>query len=145
MTQTQIGIVLGGLVPATLFGITGLFQKFSANQPIILGALMMTEGIGVLTEGTIISLINPTQSFGFRAAIPSFIVGASWGTGMSLVATAITKYKTPLSQVTPLYNMSTLLTVGAALIVFSEWKDVIMANLLAGTVCIVLGGILGSS
>lgn len=145
MTQTQLGLLIGGLIPACLFGIAGLFQKFSAQQNITLGAHLVAIGIGVVSVGIAICLYNMNQTFSFKAAIPSFVIGAAWGAGMFLVAIAITKYSASLAQVTPLYNMNTLVTVIAALIIFSEWKDVNMTKLILGTVMIVAGGILVST
>ena len=145
MTHTQLGLLLGGLIPAFLFGIAGLFQKFSAQQPITLGAHLVAIGIGVVSVGIAICLYNMDQTYSIKAAIPSFVIGAGWGSGMFLVAIAITKYSANLAQIAPLYNMNTLVTVIAALVIFSEWKDVNMTKLIIGTVMIIAGGVLVST
>ena len=145
MTQAQLGILLGGIVPAILFGIAGLFQKVSADLNPPLGIHLVNIGIGVVSVGVVLWLMNPSQDINLKAAGSSFVIGAAWGTGMSLVAIALVKYNASLAQITPLYNMNTLVTVAAALFIFSEWKDVKMAKLIAGTICIVIGGILVST
>jgi len=144
MTNAQLGIILGGLIPAILFGIAGFFQKVSANQNVTLGAHLVTIGLGVTTVGVVIYLLNLEQEFSVKRLVPSFIIGASWGLGMVLVAIAIAKYSAPLSVVAPLYNMNTLVTVVLALVVFAEWKDANLWKLIAGTILIVGGGILVS-
>ena len=145
MTQAQLGLLIGGIIPAILFGFSGLFQKISANQNITLGAHLIVIGLGVVAVGIVLCIINPAQSFSITAASPSFIIGSSWGVGMTLVSVALIKYKAPLAQVAPLYNMNTLVAVACALVVFSEWKEVNLLKLSIGTVLIVVGGILVST
>jgi len=145
MTQAQLGLLIGGFIPAVLFGIAGFFQKVSTNQGITLGVHLISIGVGVVVVGITLCIFQSEQSFTIKKAIPSLVVGMSWGLGMTLVALAIIKYAVPLSVITPLYNMNTLVTVAAALIIFSEWKDVNMAKLVLGSLLIVGGGILVSS
>lgn len=145
MTQTQLGLLVGGVIPAILFGIAGFFQKVSTNQGITLGAHLVSIGVGVVAIGVTLCIFQSEQTFTIKKAIPSLVIGMSWGLGMTLVALAIIKYAAPLSLITPLYNMNTLITVAAALIVFSEWKDVNMVKLVLGSLLIVGGGILVSS
>jgi len=145
MTQTQLGLLIGGIIPAVLFGVSGLINKISAQQNITLGAHILTIGIGVTIVGIFICIFQPSQIYSLKAATPSLIIGAFWGAGMTLVAIALTKYNASLAQITPLYNMNTLVTVAAALILFSEWKDANLVKLSIGTVFIILGGILVST
>lgn len=145
MTQSQLGIIIGGLIPALLFGISGFVQKISANQNVTLGAHLVTIGLGVVAIGIVVSIFGSGEVFTIKKMIPSFIIGAAWGIGMFLVTIALIKYNAPLSTVTPLYNMNTLVTVIVALIFFSEWKDAHLVKLISGTFLIILGGILVST
>jgi len=124
---------------------SGLFQKVSSQQNITLGAHILVIGLGVTLVGILICVFQPSQSVSFKAAWPSLTIGACWGIGMLFVAISLTKYGALLSQVTPLYNMNTLVTVAAALFIFSEWKDASLVKLGIGTVLIVAGGILVST
>lgn len=143
----QLGILLGGLIPAILFGISGIFQKISANQQVSLGPHLITIGIGVAAVGLALVILTGEQDFTLKKLIPSVVIGVSWGSGMVLIAIAIIKYGAALSVITPLYNMNTLVTVMLAMIIFAEWKDANLVKLTIGTLLIVGGGILvaGSS
>lgn len=145
MTQTQLGLLIGGIIPALLFGISGFVQKISTNQNITMGAHLVTIGLGVVSVGVVVCLINNGEVFTFKKVIPSFVIGAAWGLGMFLVTMALVKYNASLSAITPLYNMNTLVTVLVALIFFAEWKDANLTKLLIGTVLIIIGGIFVST
>lgn len=145
MTQTQLGLLIGGLIPAFLFGISGFVQKISTNQNITIGAHLVTIGVGVITVGLIVCLINNGEVYTIKKVIPSFIIGAAWGAGMFLVTFALMKYNASLSALAPLYNMNTLITVVVALILFSEWKEANLYKLLAGSLLITIGGVLVAS
>lgn len=145
MSETQLGIVMGGIIPAVLFGISGICQKLSNQYGISTGAYVISVGIGVLLVGAVLCVFNTTQSANMKSVIPAVAMGLCWGVGVLLVTMAITKYDTKLSVLAPLYNMNTLVTVVGALFIFSEWKDVNVVKLIIGSFLIVAGGVLVSS
>jgi len=145
MTQAQLGIILGGIIPAVLFGIAGICQKLSNQHGISTGAYVLSVGIGVVIVGASLCFYNTQQQFNLKSILPALFMGLSWGIGVVLVALAINHYKTALSKLAPLYNMNTLVTVVGALIVFSEWKDVNALRLLMGAILIIGGGVLVST
>ncbi|MFT5906419.1 MAG: hypothetical protein ACI9E1_002027 [Cryomorphaceae bacterium] len=145
MSETQLGIVVGGLVPALLFGIAGICQKLSNQHGISTGAYVLSVGIGVVLVGITLCLWNTSQTANVKSIIPAIVMGLAWGSGSVLVAIAITNYKTPLSVLAPLYNMNTLVAVVGALFIFSEWRDVNVIRLVMGSLLIIGGGVLVSS
>jgi transporter family protein len=145
MSETQLGIVIGGLVPALLFGVAGICQKLSNQHGISTGAYVLSVGIGVVLVGIALCLWNTSQTANVKSIIPAIVMGLSWGSGSVLVAIAINNYKTPLSVLAPLYNMNTLVAVVGALFIFSEWKDVNALRLILGSLLIIGGGVLVSS
>lgn len=145
MSQTQLGILVGGLLPALLFGIAGICQKFSNQHGISTGAYVVSVGIGVVLVGVALCAWNTSQTMNMKSVVPAVIMGVTWGLGVVLVAVAITNYKTPLSVLAPLYNMNTLVAVVGALFIFSEWKDVNTVKLIIGSIMIIGGGVLVST
>lgn len=145
MTQEQMGLVIGGLLPALFFGVAGVCQKWSNQHGITTGAYLVSIGIGVVLVGAVLWAVNTDQKFNTAAIVPAVGMGVSWGIGVVLVALGISKYGSPISQLAPLYNMNTLVTVVIALFVFAEWKDVHLVKLLFGALFIIIGGVLVSS
>lgn len=145
MTQAQLGILIGGIIPAFLFGISGICQKWSNQHGISTGAYLVSIGIGVLCVGVVLCIYNSEQQFSTASVVPAIALGVFWGLGILLVAIAISKYGARLSVLAPLYNMNTLVAVVGALFIFSEWKDANLFKLGFGTIMIILGGVLVSS
>lgn len=145
MTTSQTGLLIGGLLPALVFGLAGLFQKWGSAQGLGLGGYVVSVGLGCLTVGTLLWVTTGEQNFSFKAAIPAYLLGVFWAIGVTCISYSLSHYGASLSKITPLYNMNTLVTVVGALIIFSEWKDASVVRLVAGTICIVIGGVLVSS
>ncbi len=145
MTETQLGILIGGLVPALLFGVSGICQKFSNQHGISTGVYVLSVGIGVVLVGVALCLWNSSQTWSVRSVVPAIVMGLAWGSGVVLVAVAINQYGMPLSVLAPLYNMNTLVAVVGALFIFSEWRDVNVVRLVIGSLLIIGGGVLVST
>jgi len=145
MTQPQLGIIIGGIIPAVLFGISGICQKLSTQHGISSGAYILSIGVGVVMVGALLCLWNTEQAYNVKAIIPALALGLCWATGVVLVAIAITHYKTPLSILAPLYNTNTLVAVVGALLIFSEWRDVNVVKLIVGSMLIISGAVLVST
>ena len=137
-----MAILIGGIIPALLFGLAGVFQKASTNFGITTGAYLICIGIGVCLTGIIITAISREININLHSASFAFLIGIAWSLGMGLVAIALNRYSASLATLVPLYNMNTLVAVVLALIIFAEWKDVSTAKLLAGTLLITVGGTL---
>ncbi|MFC4995354.1 hypothetical protein [Rubritalea tangerina] len=145
MTQAQVGILVGGLLPALFFGLAGLCQKWSNQHGISTGVYLVSIGVGVVMVGAVMCLFNGEQKYSMAGIFPAIGMGLLWGLGVVLVAVAIQHYKAPLSTLAPLYNMNTLVTVVGALWLFSEWKDANLLRLGLGSILIIAGGIFVSS
>lgn len=140
-----MGIIVGGILPALLFGFSGICQKWSSQHGISTGAYLVFIGLGVVSVGAVLWLMNSNQQFSIASTVPALGLGISWGLGALGVALGISKYGAPLAKLVPLYNMNTLVAVLLALVIFSEWREVHLVKLSIGAVMIIAGGILVSS
>lgn len=146
MTQAQLGLLIGGIIPAFLFGFAGICQKWSSNQGVPLGIHLFCIGFSVMVIGILLHFFTPSEApFRLASTIPSFLLGLTWGIGSCGIIYAIIKYSSPLAKLVPLYNMNTLITVVLALFIFKEWQEVNLLKLSIGTLAIIIGGILIST
>ncbi len=142
MTSKSIALLLGGFLPAIIYGGSALFQKMSTSLGISLSAYLVATGLGIVMVGAIFYIFEGSFSFSPRSAFYAGVFGLTWGTATGLVAYTLLNFSVPISQLVPLYNMNTLVAVILALIIFAEWRDLHAIKLLCGSALIVVGAIL---
>lgn len=142
MTSKSTALLLGGFLPALIYGGSALFQKISTSLGISLSAYLVATGIGVAIVGIGFYIFENSFAFSIKSGLYACAFGLTWGIASGLVAYTLLNFKVPISQLVPLYNMNTLVAVILALIVFSEWKELHTIKLLSGSALIVAGAIL---
>jgi drug/metabolite transporter (DMT)-like permease len=136
------GLLVGGLVPALLFGITGTLQKVYGRAGGGAGWYLPLVGLGVAATGLMAMPLLGERALTARAGAVALAIGASWGLGMIAVIVGLGRFGAPLSKLAPLYNLNTLVVVLLALVLFAESREVNAPRLLAGAALIVAGGAL---
>ncbi len=142
MTSKSTALLLGGFLPALIYGGSALFQKISTSLGISLSAYLVATGIGVAIVGIGFYIFENSFAFSIKSGLYACAFGLTWGIASGLVAYTLLNFKMPISQLVPLYNMNTLVAVILALIVFSEWRELHTIKLLSGSALIVAGAIL---
>ena len=142
MSSELKGIVIGGLLPAVLYGVTGIFQKMSADAEGGAGMYLIFLGVGTVIVGAVFHFVLPEPPIGFRPASFALAAGISFSLGAGLISLALIKHQAAISQLTPLYNMNVLVTVLIGLVAFAEYQDLHVLRLLGGTVLLVGGALL---
>ena len=145
MNSNYIGMILGGIIPAIIFGLGGIFVKASNQQGISFNYFTLLSGIGVIVISVLSFIVFESKVVSFKSGLNAFLVGSTWACGVLLVAVAIAKYDTPMSIISPLNCTACLFTVSLAMFVFLEWKEVNIIRLFIGTVLIIAGAMLVST
>ena len=141
MSAKTTALLIGGFLPAFIYGGSAIFQKLSTNIGISISMYLIAVGIGVAIAGVGFYFFDSTTAFSFKASSYAGIFGLTWGIASGLVAYSLLHFNIPISQLVPLYNMNTLIAVLLALLIFSEWKDLNTIKLVLGSVLIVIGAI----
>ncbi|MEL7314567.1 MAG: hypothetical protein AAFN08_06405 [Cyanobacteria bacterium J06559_3] len=144
MSPKVLGLVVGGVLPALFYGISSVFAKSSSNAGMSVGGHLIFIGIAISATGLLFNLFLPGNIPSLFAVASSSMQGFFWALGTGCLVLGLLKYQAPLAKLVPLYNMNTLITVGIALVVFAEWRQVNPLQLLAGAGLIIVGGILVS-
>ncbi len=145
MSVKTTALVIGGFLPAFIYGGSALFQKLSTNVGISISTYLIAVGIGVATAGIGFYFFDNSTAFSMKASFYAGMFGLTWGIASGLVAYSLLTFNVPISQLVPLYNMNTLVAVLLALFIFSEWKDLNTVKLILGSVLIVVGSIFVSN
>jgi len=141
MPSKTTALIIGGFLPALIYGGSAIFQKLSTSIGISISTYLVAVGAGVVLAGLGFYFFDSTLHFSLKASSYAGIFGLTWGIASGLVAYSLLHFDVPISQLVPLYNMNTLVAVLLALIIFSEWKDLHTLKLLSGTVLIAIGAI----
>lgn len=136
------GLLVGGLLPALLFGITGVLQKAYGRAGGGNGWYLPLVGLGVAVTGLAAMPWLGDRELTTRAGAAALGIGLSWGLGMIAVVLGLTRYGAPLSKLAPLYNLNTLVVVLLALALFAESREVNVPRLLGGATLIMAGATL---
>jgi len=145
MTDKHLSLLIGGFMPAVLFGIVATFQKVINKETIGMGPYLMGIGATILAIGALYSLWDRDLSITPRAGFYVVLFGILWTAAMICVAIALKRYNGQIGQLVSIYNMNTIVTVVIGLVVLSEWKNVNSMRLLAAAVLISLGGVLAAN
>ncbi len=145
MTDKQLSLLIGGFIPAVLFGIVAVFQKVINRTGTGLGPYLMGIGLSIFIMGALFALWDRDFAVTARAATYIALFGILWSISMACVAIALKRYNGQIGQIVSIYNMNTLVTVVIGLLVLSEWKDVQPGKLLAAAALITVGGILAAN
>ncbi len=145
MEPKTLSLLLGGVLPAFLFGLAGICQKLSSQTGISTGAYLVTIGVGTVLMGGLFMLLQKNATFTTQGVLYSGLYTILWTIGMAGIAMALQKYNGQISQLVPLYNMNTLITVVIGLILLAEWHTVNSGKLLIAAILIIVGGVLAAT
>lgn len=144
MDHKTVAIVLGGLLPAIMLGLAGIFQKFSASGGIGTGPFLIGVGVTTVVVGGIFLFLEKQVAITGQSAAFTLLYGLIWATATGFVAISLSRYGGQISQLVPLYNMNTLVAVVLGLVIFAEWRNVDPLKLALAAVLIVAGGVLAA-
>jgi drug/metabolite transporter (DMT)-like permease len=144
MSSNTLGLIIGGLAPALLFGVFAILTKASTQYNLGSSFYLVAVGISCVILGlfSIPILPNNISKLPLQGIAFAALGGLAWGLGMLLVNVALSRFNTPISLLAPVYNMNTLVSIVLGLWIFAEWRNVSMPTLMIGTFLVTLGGII---
>lgn len=145
MQNKTLALLLGGVVPAFLFGISGVLQKTSNRAGIGTGPYLIFAGLAVLITGVIFAAVQQDLTLNRASALQTCLFGGLWALGSAAIACSLGRYGGQISQLVPLYNMNTLVAVVVGLVMLSEWRTVDLTRLGMATVLTIAGGVLAAT
>lgn len=131
--NAYIHLVLGGLAPAVLWGLTAVLQKMSSVSGLSPSAYLAIFGLSIFGAGLGSSFLLERPLFpGSLAVMYAVMAGAAFALGTGLVGLALWKYNVPISRLSPLLATNVLVTVAIGLFL-GEMNSVAVPKLLIGS------------
>lgn len=138
-----MALLLGGLLPALMFGIGGLIQKLGARG-IATGPFLATVGATVLAVGLGYTALERDASASRAGLGWSVLYGFCWALAVGGINIALRRFGGQVSVLVPIFNTNTLVAVALGLAVLGEWRTVNLPRILIASALIIVGGILAS-
>lgn len=142
MPQSIVGYLIGGIIPAILYGVYNVLQKASSQHKISPGIYLIVVGICAVTIGLLYCFIFKEFSLSPTSSLFASLNGIVWAVATCLIAIAYSRFKMPVSKLVPLFNTNTLVAVILGLLIFSEWKTINSPKLIIGALLVMIGGTL---
>lgn len=133
------GVVIGGLLPALLYGVAGVLQKASQRTGAGIGPYLICIGLSVVGVGAAATWVDSGRSISGKGAGLAMGMGLAWGVGTWLVALGLSRYAVPVAKLAPLYNANTVVVVLLGMLLFAEYREVSVPRLLLGVLLVVSG------
>jgi uncharacterized membrane protein len=143
--KSNLPLIVGGVLPAFLWGITAVFQKLSADAALGPGRYLTLFGLIIALSGVFYSYISSETGFNSRGAIYAMVAGLTFALGTGLLSFALWRYGIPISRVSPILSANVLVPVAVGLVILGESAGVNVAQLMVGTLFIVGGVIVVTS
>ncbi len=145
MSKPALAVLIGGLLPAVLYGLAGVLQKTASKTGIGPGPYVLIIGVTAALIGGVITLVSRDTSVTWSGAAQTAGFAVLWAAAVVSIMLALGKFEGSVSVIVPLYNMNTLIAVLLGLLVLHEWDGVNGWRLIAGAVLIVAGGALAGT
>jgi uncharacterized membrane protein len=133
------GLVIGGLLPALLYGVAGVLQKASQRTGAGIGPYLICIGLSVVGVGAVATWANAERGISSKGAWLAAAMGLAWGLGTWLVALGLSRYAVPVSKLAPLYNANTVVVVLLGMLLFAEQRELSLGRLAVGVLLVVSG------
>ncbi len=94
-----MSIVIGGLVPALLFGISTVLMKQSSKDGISIPVYLVVTGFAVVACGLVGMAFSGTGEWSLKASAGSAGAGATWAVAIACMVYGLTTLKLPVGGV----------------------------------------------
>ena len=138
-------LLIGGYIPAFLWGITAIFQKQSAQAATGPALYLITFGVASAIVGMVWAFAWRPSPWTGQGLVFAAAAGFCFGAATALINYALFTYAIPVSKLAPIWSCNVLVTlvIGAAFL--GEAYEVSLVRLMSGALLIVLGAVLVST
>lgn len=137
--QSYVPIILGGIFPAVLWGMTAIFQKLSAGAGLPPGGYLSVFGFTIFLSGIIAAHLSGEVGYTLKNASLAALAGLCFALGAGLLSFVLWRFNFPISRLAPILAANTLVPVVIGIVVLGEGADVNLTKLIFGTIFVMVG------
>jgi len=145
MSNNTLALLVGGVVPAVCFGLSGAAQKAATKAGVGTGPFLVVVGLVVVAAGVAVTAAERDTTLTPAGGAYAAVFGVLWAAGVGAIAIALGRYGGQISQLAPIYNTNTLVAVAVGLIALGEWQAVQPLRLLVASALVIGGGAIAAT
>jgi transporter family protein len=140
MSNSVLALLIGGVVPACLWGIAAIFQKVSTHHGLAPGPFLAAFGATIMISGGVFAVVqrgatDPSWA-GVRYAMAA---GFFYAVAAGLISFTLLRFGSPISRLAPVLGCNVLITVLLGAFVLGEAQALNAWRLVGGTLVVLLG------
>jgi transporter family protein len=140
MSTSPLALLIGGVVPACLWGIAAIFQKMSTQHDLAPGPFLAVFGITITLSGVVFAIVQrggaePSWA-GLRYALAA---GFFYAVAAGLISFTLLRFGSPISKLAPILGCNVLITVVLGAFLLGEADSLNVWKLVGGTMVVLAG------
>jgi transporter family protein len=140
MSNSALALLIGGVVPACLWGIAAIFQKMSTQHDLAPGPFLAAFGITITVSGVAFAIVERGPAAapwaGLRYALAA---GFFYAVAAGLISFTLLRFGSPISKLAPILGCNVLITVLLGAFLLGEAESLNVWTLVGGTVVVLAG------
>lgn len=143
--KSYIPIIIGGVIPAILWGGTAILQKLSAATSLGPGRYLTLLGLVTFIGGLLYSYFTNEAGFNLKGSLYALYAGGAYALATGLMSYALWHYGVPILRITPILSANVLIPVAAGIWIFGEGAGVNVWQLSIGVFMVIAGVVVVTS
>ncbi len=137
--KTHTIFIIGGFIPAVLWGFAAVFQKLSALNSIGPGRYLTVLGVVITVGGIVYTQLTNEIGWSSKGLIFSVSAGLAFTVGAGLLSFVLWRYEFPISRLAPILSANVLVPVLVGVMFLGEGTNFNVPQLMVGTFIVIVG------
>jgi drug/metabolite transporter (DMT)-like permease len=140
MPTSFMALLIGGVLPACLWGVAAILQKMSAQHGLGPGPFLTAFGAMIVASGLAFSGLQRSEAglswIGVRYALAG---GFAYAIAAGLITFALVRFDAPISKLAPILGCNVLITVLLGVFLLGEGASLNVWKAVGGTAIVLIG------
>ena len=140
MPFPYVALLIGGALPACLWGIAAIFQKLSTQHDLAPGPFLVAFGATIVIVGIVLCFImRDSTSVSLAGLRFAFMAGLTYAIATGLISFALLRFGIPIAKLAPILGCNVLVTVLIGILWLGEGESLNVWKIVGGTAAVLTG------
>ncbi|MCF8533753.1 MAG: hypothetical protein K9G48_12165 [Reyranella sp.] len=144
MSTSTLALLIGGGIPACLWGIAAIFQKLSTQHGLAPGPFLTAFGATIMVSGIVFAIAqrsaaSPESGVSWAGLQYAMAAGLFYAVAAGLISFVLLRFGSPISKLAPILGCNVLITVLLGAFLLGEAETLSAWRLVGGTLVVLAG------